>query len=505
MTQVVYRGNMSAAKFPLVSQFQGRTIIVAQYDNVYVPVVASKADEDKDRGIPQIYYCHNVMPTDQGFQSIGYRDIIAAHAMEGRFERIYEIRSGTNKAYFAPALTGNNYIYEGSAWTQINTIGAYAVPTVAYVDGETYIFFAGLGCFTYDFGTNLLTPVTLTGLTIADILGITSAAGYLIAWSLSEVAWSSTIDPTDFVPSLITGAGGGSVQGARGNINVCAPHSLGFIVYTDNNAVAAVYSGNARYPFNFREITGSGGCSSLELISWDSNAAAHYVYSSSGLQLIGVASCQTIFPELTDFLSGAHFEDFSDAFLTFSEIHLTTVMKKKLSIIGDRYLVLSYGIQGLTHALVYDLVAKRWGKLKINHVDCFEWAYFSPELTETPKESLGFIQHDGTVKTVNFSVDNPNADGVLIIGKFQYIRQRLLTMEKMDIENVTLQNTNFHLYNLYAMDGKNWQRAEGYLMNSADQFRSYNFHQTAINHSMVWKGAFHAISFVLHFHIHGHR
>jgi hypothetical protein len=84
-----------------------------------------------------------------------------------------------------------------------------------------------------------LVAVTLTGLVAADILGVVGVSGYLIAWTKSVIAWSSLLSPTDFTPSLATGAGGGSVQGARGDIVVCLAHTVGFVVYTNQNAVAA--------------------------------------------------------------------------------------------------------------------------------------------------------------------------------------------------------------------------------------------------------------------------
>jgi hypothetical protein len=70
----------------------------------------------------------------------------------------------------------------------------------------------------------------------------------LLAWNETTLYWSSTTDPTDFTPSLATGAGSGGVQNIKGAITIAAPISTGLIVYSNQNAVAAVYSGNARFP-----------------------------------------------------------------------------------------------------------------------------------------------------------------------------------------------------------------------------------------------------------------
>src|SRR6476620_5882961 len=72
MSQVVYRGNLSSAFFPFISEYQGRTVIVAGPDNNFNRQLQSSADLDKDIGIPQLYYCHNVLPNGNGLQAIGY-------------------------------------------------------------------------------------------------------------------------------------------------------------------------------------------------------------------------------------------------------------------------------------------------------------------------------------------------------------------------------------------------------------------------------------------------
>ena len=74
MAQITYRANLSAKSFPFISDNWGRTVIVPQYDNTFNRELSSQEDSDRDVGIPQAYYMHNVMPTAQGFQSVGWRD-----------------------------------------------------------------------------------------------------------------------------------------------------------------------------------------------------------------------------------------------------------------------------------------------------------------------------------------------------------------------------------------------------------------------------------------------
>lgn len=505
MAQITYRANLSAKAFPFLSQNWGRSIIVPQYDNTFSRQLASQEDSDKDVGIPQIYYCHNVMPHQQGFQSVGYNTIQGALiGYTANFVQVFLMRDGAgNAVYLAVDALGKIYRQAGTFWTYITTVANSNI-TIAYVSGVTYLYVKQSGCYKYDFSTGSLIPVTLTSLDPTKVLGISYAAGYLIVWTASTVAWSSTIDPTDFTPSLVTGAGSGSVESARGAITACVAHTQGFIIYTTNNAVVALYSGNARYPFNFREIVASGGLSSLSNVAFDANSGNHFAYTTSGMQLISTTQTQTILPELTDFISGRLFEDYDEATDTFSSTTISAQLQKQITMVSDRYLIFSYGITSLTHALVYDLTDKRWGKLKIPHVQCFEYAIPSPFVIEIPRQAIAFLQADGTIKIVDFSVTSSISSGVICLGKYQFVRQRLLQLDEINIENVQV-GAVFSIYNLVALDGKNGIKSTPTLLESTGLYRRYACRDIGINHSLVMKGAFSIVSLVLAFNIHGKR
>lgn len=507
MGQITYRANLSAKSIPLLSESFGRSVIVGDKDQNFNRQVTATEDSDKDIGIPQIYYGHNIMPTAQGMESIGYDPVTPAVDGEMGFESIYVIRDAAeNKAYFAHTDAGFNYVQEvgSSTWTKINDVSSTGLISVAYVSGVSYIYFANVGCYKYDFTTNLLVAVPLTGITPANVIGVAAAAGYLITWTETEIAWSSTVDPTDFTPSIITGAGGGPVESTKGKITIVVTNFLGVIVYTTANAVAGVYSGNSRFPFNFREIIGAGGVASLDLIASGSGGGSQYAYTTSGLQLINSQTTQTVFPEITDFVAGEYFEDFNEDTLTFSTQILAAPMMKKLTVVSDRYLIMSYGVNSLTHAIVFDLVQKRFGKLKFPHVDCFELELLAPEVVETPRKSIGFLQADGTIRNVNFSVSSQFSNGVMLCGKYQYVRSRLLTMDGICLENVRA-GANFNVYDLYSLDGKNNLRQRAYLKSNLGLYREYNVHATGVNHSLLFMGAFYMVSLVLEFHVNGRR
>ena len=269
-----------------------------------------------------------------------------------------------------------------------------------------------------------------------------------------------------------------------------------------------MYSGNSRYPFNFKEVVSSGGVSSNDYITYDANTGNQYAYTTSGFQTVSATATQTLFPELTDFLAGQELEDFDETTLKFTSYVLTSPMKKKVTAVADRYLVISYGISSLTHAIVYDMTQDRYGKLKVAHTTCFEFQYLDPTQADAPRRSVAFLKSDGSVYIMNPSVTNVNAKGVILFGKFQYVRSRLLTMEGFEMQNVFPgQVCNAYLWSAPTggtIATANWTPMYDATQNNETQ-RFYKCRQTAVNHSIMLIGGFAVASAVLTFHIAGRR
>jgi hypothetical protein len=527
MSQIVYRANLSAKAFPFLTDFQGRTVIVPGPDNTFNRSLVSSEDLDRDVGVPIMYYCHNVIPAPYGFSSVGYETEIPKLAGSGTvFKSVKILRSNALSAaadgpriYFAPTVSGVHYklTLGSTAWTSISTpvaITASTVVTYATVQGISYIYFSGIGCYKYDSTTDTLVAVTLTGLVPANILGVTSYQGYMIAYDTNNVYWSSvldidyTVNSVDFTPSLTTGAGNIRPEGARGPITIVLPATFGLAVYTTSNIVSAIYSGNSRYPFNFKEVVSSGGCTSGDYVTYDANTGNQYAYTTSGMQTVTATATQTIFPEITDFLAGADFEDFDETTKTFSQNTLTSPMIKKITSVADRYLIFSYGVTSLTHAILYDMTQRRYGKLKVSHVDCFEYEYLDPALADAPRKSIAFLGADGNIKIANLSVTFSGSSGVALFGKFQYVRSRLLTLEAVELQSVHSNQTAF-CYDMSSLTGgtsESFQVTQGYETSVSGQTqRTYKFHKTAINHSVLVLGGFFLASLILTFHIAGRR
>jgi hypothetical protein len=520
MADVTYRVNLKASSIPLLSESHGRTVIVKGQDQNYVPGMTEKStltDAEKDLGVPQVYYAHNVMPNGTGYQSVGFTKFTNDAELPGDldFDSTVILLDGAGNAaeaaisddgdfFVLTALSGKWQVPAVGCPTPANLAGRRM--TVAFVSGVTYIYFSNYGCYVYDFATDTMTATTLTGLTAADILGVSGAFGYLLAYSEDAIVWSSTLDATDFVPSLVTGAGGGQVESARGKLVTIEPVYGALIVFTDSNAVAAQYSGNSRYPFNFVPVSGAGGLTDPTFVTQDSGAGSLYAYTTSGLQSITAKAATTVYPELTDFLSGYYFEDFDENLNEFSTTIYPTVVQKRLAYIADRYLVISYGTPtGLTHAIVLDTALKQFGKLKIPHTDCFEFQLYDQDVIEVPKKSIAFLQTNGTVYLLNFDLASTDRDGVMLLGKYQYVRSRLLTLEGVEVENVDAAAT-FTLHDIPTIDGKTFiTPIAGYLASTAAKSRNYRFHNTAMNHSILCKGTFNLHSMLLTFDVHGGR
>ena len=547
MAQYRIRINLTAASWPFISQLWGRSVIVPQYDENYNFRTASSESDDKDIGIPQVFYLHNCMPTPQGFQSVGYVEVTPAFGSGTNtdFDQAFLIIPPSEQRYLFVPAGGANYILDGSVgtWMQVSPLAPGAVDynvqvTTAYVNGQTYIYYSKNGCYIFNDTANpqTITLQTLAGLTATDVKGICEANGYMIAWDDTNVSWSNLSNPVDFVPNILTGAGGGQIQDAKGKIQFCKTVSGGFLVYCEQNIVSARYSGNVNFPFIFAEVPGSGGGALTTQVSWQSNLAEQFVWNIAGLQQVDKVSSKAQFPEVTDFLSGKLFEDFDETVLQFTVSTLQTPVDVKLAVISERYLVISYGVvRGIyTHALCYDLYLKRWGKFKITHAACFEWN--NPNITgtitygqlknvtygqlapatygdlnvglsmlPTTRTNLAFLQQDGTVKVVDFSLTEIDADGVLLLGKFQLQRAAWMQHLNSDVETVYGGNT-FNYYIFPSYDGKTLLPAVNcFPIINNNLLRRYGTKISGLNLSAMLVGSFNATTAVITFGMGGNR
>lgn len=534
------RLNLSSSIFPFYTEAAGRSIMMPQMDENWDRYNA--ASTTKDKGVPQVFYMHNCVPIADGFQSISYDTQLSGMPGATDFTTAYNLFDQNGAVYIFVPAAGKNYIYDGNvgSWKSYpfpaGAVEAATLVTTAYVKGTTYILYAGYGCFKYTPSTTSFDPVTLTGLTISTIVSICSANGYMIAASSNAVAWSSLTDPTNFTPSIQTGAGGGVVQDAKGEINFILTISDGWVAYCKNNIVGGQYTGNTAYPYIVKESSGSGGVDSIDKVAYQGTLPYHIALTTAGIQQVTVGSSSPTFPELSDFLTAQFFEDFNETSLTFSSQYLPGPLVVKLSVVSARYIMISYGVNAgqFTHALVFDVMLNRFGKFKINH--CSTFTYNNPipsssvsytalmgtpisSLGDTtyrdlftnfvvpslPKKNVGFMGADGTVYTVNFQVGEDTADGVFLIGKFQLQRTSQIIHQRTSVESVRNTNT-FQMYLLPTFNGKDFAPAVPTVANESGTLeRLYAKRFTATNISLLMMGAFNLTSIVAQFSAGGSR
>ena len=533
MSTVSFRANLAAQNFPFVAQHQGKTVIIPQYDQSYNPRLNTSPDDgSRDLGVPQVYYCHNVLPVAEGIASAGFTQVGGCPGAAPVYTTFAIRDPSTNAAGYLFILTdGTSWFYDGALWH----LGAYVegpftteLITLANVMGRTFICIAGRDIHEFDYVTLTMGPVAFN-FTSPDFptpvipLGVTSGMGYVVCWDKDQIYWSSTVEnsvpfnPVDFVPSDITGAGRTLLGQAKGTIKYCVSHLLGFMVYCQNNIVAGVATGNAMYPFNFRELVSSGGAIYYQDITQDSVTSDHIVYTTSGLQSISYQQANTKFPELTDFISGRYFEDFDETTNTFTRRSIQ-YFKHAVTMVSDRYLMISYGDAALpiagnlySHALVYDTAMKRWGKLKFPHQQIFEDIAFGSAIIDMqPKSSVMFVQNNGTIHKLEFDPHEVGTvhTGVVIIGKFQLARAKMSTLLEFNVDNAPVSGQTYTCSVLNSVDGKSDGAALFHNLTplySAEATSQFLCRLTGMNQSICFYGAFRLSSVVLKLAQHGKR
>ena len=524
MSQVVIRGNLSSANFPLLAELSGRSIVVRQYDQNYTPPVSSKEDADKDIGIPELLYCENVLPTEHGYQSVGYSSpvnsagVTFADCVESNGYTFACTSGAVNRKVFVLGLVGD--------WVEISA--TVLLPTymgklhVAVLNGVIYLLVIGstVGIYSYDPNTQALSVVTLTGITLGTtVLGMLACQGYLLIYTNKEVYWSSLVTPTDFTPSLATGAGGGAVQALKGDIITCVPHTTGFLIYSTENIIAVPYSGNNRYPFIFREIPSSAGLLTTyttPAVASDPTTGNHYAVTKAGLQLVSMQQSQGVFPDVSDFLANGKINSFNQTTNTISISSTVSISTVRLTTVADRYLFISYGTTtgspylDYENILIYDSVLKRWGKLVHNHKFVITSGFRALVDTRAQfgKNTFNLLTYSGqgyAAVTSTEDISGLTASGVAVIGKYQHVRSRLIQLQTVEVENVKSTST-FSCSDLYTLDGKTFNVKDGTLLYSTQNLRKYGFGSVVgVNHSLLFKGAFNLVTIQLAFNIHGRR
>lgn len=476
MAKYRFRGALAAAQFPLVAVLAGRTVNEGRLDlDVKAPQTVLGQPTPSQFNTPQVLFAQNVMPTSEGMQSVGYQRKIAPLVGASDFDQAITLRDeDENNFLFVPAR-GKNYMYDSGTglWEQKNPIVGWTgkLVTRAYVNGRTFVCYEGIGIYEYDVTTDTFALQAITGLTDAEVRGIGSSSNYLIAFTELEVCWSSLVNPLDFVPSQITGAGRSIPQDVKARITAVLGISGGFIIYTAKNAIAAVYTNNARAPFTFKEIANAGGIQTYEQVTSEQTSGAQYAWTTGGFQKITVQAAEPVSAEINDFIAGKMWDTFDPATKLITENYSDDYeFAVKLSFISSRYVIISYSVTPDTgvysYAIVYDTVLRRWGRLKLDHVDCFSYPYPNiagaityellaattyDDLAQTTysdldtgvvsdppsKLTIAFLSMNGEVRLALMNYAKTVAEqAVIIFGKFQLQRSNMIQLQTFDLEGI---------------------------------------------------------------------
>lgn len=494
---------LNNARMPLVSTEAQRAVFVPNLDSA--PRVGrnfSGAEANLDFNTSQVIFSENVMPTSYGIASCGYSQLVAA-TTNTDFDSVFPLRDeNENTVLYSPA-GGKNYALNGGTWTA-STLQALYAPyfvsfsrdpslcsvTYCYVEGFTFVCFSelsvtlnlGAGNITLDASIYWWNPATArlesantskySNLPFASgtVSGIGSSNGNLIVYSGIELAWApysgTLFDFTPYANNAFTGAGVQTPEDVQGPIRAVISLPGGFLAFTNRNCIAATYTAqNLNSPWVFREVSGAGGIESYEQATVEGSLGVCYALTTAGFQRLSLNQAESTFPEVSDFIAGRYIERVDLGDLSRIEGSTSVDLFTKLTAVGNRYIVLSYGTmpKRFTHALVYDVSLERWGKLAVPHRDCFYFNYgvtsgnltyiMVPEPYDTPllttyedtdvsnayvsaQAAVAFLSETGKIVLAQWSkqLRDTQDEAVAMIGRIQLTRMSNVQFNRVELD-----------------------------------------------------------------------
>ena len=537
MPQISYRANLSNAIFPFTLANAGRSVIVPGPDNNYDRRVDPEG-EQKDAGIPQAIYLENAIPTANGYQTVGFTaglrineptDPLASNTWVYQGHTIIRPNpsSSTSRtpsiiiAHFEGLASAyaDSWGYAAAApneWEEVlghpgdkikSPEGYYLkAPNYFSIRGLDYLFTFENDLFSLDYTSGVtmnLVSGSVTGIVLSDVVQMTSSYNYTIAWDRTNnnIAWSSTTNPLDFTPSLVTGAGSASPFTLLGQPIALLPVQSGFYIQTDVETIYAQYTGNSRYPWKFVPIASAPGMSQI-ITSRENDLCFGISFDGTIWQLRG-AEAAALAPEISTWARNFNaVTSYNKTTGAFTSTPVTTPTFK-LFLFQERYLCLAYGDDMYSFAAaggkgvwVYDILLKRYGNITKEFSDIWVSDDCIGFVLDTPTET--------TVSSCTFSGTQPsNANGVVILGKFQYVRSRHLEMQEIELEGTF---TSLGVKAIPTLDGKTFLAPKTpSLIVDEDELKAYKCRVLGRNVSLALTGNFTISSVELTFSLGGSR
>ena len=464
MAQIKYRANLSASGYPLAMSRSAGSVIIPGPDQNYDRRV-DPTGETSPPGIPQAIYLENVLPTAEGYRSVGYQTmaplpwtgstcLVEVRSTKSNTSELLALRAGAQQAVR----------WNGIAWENVGITGGTGAPnfsdtaSVAVLKGKIILFDGdniwqyNLSGTSYPFsgvlqrldGITSTTGTFLPAGVLTNLKSITASYGYLLLLKdtglETQLLWSSLLTETDFQPSLVTGSGGGAIADCQGRAITVRPSDTGFYLYSTNNVVVATYTGNSRYPFRFKPVKDSGGVVSAEQIHSDVDESTQYYLTRYGsVTAIQQDMSQQLAPEFADFMEKTRAVDvYNSATKTFGLAYLPSVYGYPAIcyVYANRYLcvsvihteILGGGVQPYNCIYIYDMVLRRYGRLVADHTHVMSLH------TSVREDSIGLLNaRTGQLRRVVF---DESGSGVMLLGRFQYARSRKLILDELKVSKV---------------------------------------------------------------------
>ena len=322
MAQKQYRLNLNAAAFPILCGQIGRTAIQNPGNTSFVQPAAFSGDEyEKNLGIPQVLSVDNCLPSSRGFQSVfPVPDINSPYICYGHyfnqpaFQAIPVSVSGsgaTRLFYFFHEDVVNLWdVTSGfiNFWKP-SLSNTYAgrkefFVTYATIRGQTFFCIPHHATMYPRYlpeGGMDIEIAPMEGLLHNVINGICAGVNYLIAYDDDTIYWSDPSSAMTFMPALGS-AGSTKLLALRGPIVACFSTPDGFMIYSTENVIAAIATGQPSQPFVFKEVPDGCGIQHPQNVGWENSSGTHYVFSKRGLQAVTKTKAQSILPEVSDAL-----------------------------------------------------------------------------------------------------------------------------------------------------------------------------------------------------------
>jgi hypothetical protein len=524
MAQILYRANIGSKGFPFDPDNFGRSVIITGLDQDYQRKLASQEDKDKDQGLPQAFYMHNVLPTEYGYKSVGYTQKL--NALPPAADQLFVSEStgfltvdnihllslrtltGATAYHNAPSdgatidIAVNAPAGTGGIETDRFTLTTAQVNARLFIAYATDIPPGGIYEFTQVEPIPLSVSRLLTGFPANRLDGIFASRGRLMWWNSTTIGGSSLTNPLDHAPSTITGAFNTQVQEAKGNIVYCVETLWGFIVYCQYNIIAAEFTGNIANPYIYRELYNSAGIISFRHVTRDDSLDVHYAYTLSGFLRITSNRADIVLPELTELIKNGVLVNYDIALRQFlySTIGSNTRWSVALNFVGERYLAISVGdgtgptdTTPYQFAFVYDTALQRWGMLKHVHTHVFTWR---------EDNSIAFLQSSGAAYVVRSSEFVTPTDAVLALGNYQLTRGSKCALQQIEVQNREDFNTACTVHT--SLQGK----TTNYITTPTTTYslgglKIFNGLQVGLNHKLFLTGPFDINSLILTFSTHG--